>query len=183
MSGPDRLGEKESVGARRFDGERWWTWDGTTWVLVPDWDAPADPNSDDSTTESRRAAPVSPSGGASAPKRRPRTGVSVAVIAVALVALVALVVGVVVLSGRQQDAPAANYHDTKALAARLVDTGNASAKQQGVDRTITKGECIASTPPDGYICTLYLSTSEIFQVDVTVSADGASYTTAVRKQK
>ena len=87
------------------------------------------------------------------------------------------------LSGRQQDAPAANYHDTKALAARLVDAGNASAKQQGVDRTITKGECIASTPPDGYICTLYLSTSEIFQVDVTVSADGASYTTAVRKQK
>ena len=118
-------------------------------------------------------------GSPSSPMRGPRTGAAVLVIGMVLVIAVAVLVG---LATRQSAGPAVNYHDTSALSAHLVETGNAAAKKQGTDRTITKAECVAATPPDGYICTITLSTKEQFQVNVTVSADGTSYTTAIRTQ-
>jgi hypothetical protein len=162
---------------RRFDGERWWAWDGGAWVLVPDWDAPgadADPTVSVASTATEQVA--------SATSATARRGTTVALLALALV-VVAAIAGVVVASMKQNESPATNYHDMKVLAAELVRSGNEAAKQQGLDRTITKAECLAGATPDARFCTLTLSTSELFMVDVAVTPDGSAYSTIIRPQK
>jgi hypothetical protein len=163
-AGGDDAERQIDRGARRFDGERWWVWDGDHWLLEPDWDAPVGAEDGD--------VRVGASDGKSGPARRGTALGMAAIIAVLLVAVAAVV--------WFTRAKPADFHDLATMSADIIAKGNSSAKSQGSTTTITAADCKQVTAPDDYLCTLTLSTRQQFQVTSVVSSDGTSYKTAVR---
>lgn len=162
--------------SRRFDGDRWWSWDGDHWVIEPTWGPPSDDDSESSIgAPTGRTLPDVPPAGApdpsSAESRRRRSPLA----GLALVALLLVVgIGVVVLVTRPKPV---DLHDQVALAAAIRTQGNATAAQNKLTTTIASVSCNQAVPPSKFTCTASVSDGTSFQVAVTVAEDGSSFTT------
>lgn len=164
-------------GSRRFDGERWWAWDGTDWVPVPSWGPPDEVEGSDTAEDHpplTRFVPrvVDPertgSSGNAPPSRRTAFGL----VLVAMMLILGIVVVVLLTRPTVPD-----YRVARVLAADLMVRGNRTAEQKNLPTRITAVSCRPSPSSTAFTCTAHLTDSTSFELTAKVASDGASYST------